>query len=72
MAAKKRKLTDREWDAVFVARCRSKRGERLTDEERILVHAAYAEDQKRYRAMETDVFNATVPFGSGAKWKTKT
>ena len=31
---KKRTLTDDEWRQVFTARCRSKRGERITDEER--------------------------------------
>jgi hypothetical protein len=60
----KKKLTETEWAKVFEARCRSKRGERLTDEERALVDRAFDTDQKRYGAMEPDVFDATVPFGS--------
>ncbi len=64
---KKRTLTEAEWRDVFKARCRSKRGERLTEEERTLTEAAFASDEKRYAAMEPDVFDATVPFGSGAR-----
>jgi hypothetical protein len=67
--AKKRRLTAREWSDVFKARCRSKRGEQLSDEERKLVNAAFASDEKRYGEMELDVFDATVPFGSMARSK---
>jgi hypothetical protein len=63
----KRKLTEAEWADVFKARCRSKRGERLSDEERALVDAAFESDEERYAAMEPDVFDATVPFGSMAR-----
>jgi hypothetical protein len=66
-APKKRLLSEREWRQVFAARCRSKCGERLSDEERELVDAAFASDKKRYAEMELDVFDATVPFGSGAR-----
>ena len=41
----------------------------LTDEERAIVDAAFASDKKRYAEMELDVFDATVPFGSGARAK---
>lgn len=68
-AAKKSTLSESEWRDVFRARCRSKRGERLTDEERAIVEAAFASDEKRYAEMELDVFDATVPFGSGARAK---
>lgn len=63
------KLTELEWRAVFKVRCRSKDGELISDEDLALISRARAEDQKRYRAMDPDVFDATVPFGSGAKAK---
>ena len=64
---KKHTLTDDEWRQVFTSRCRSKRGERITDEERSLVDAAFVSDRKRYQEMEPDVFDATVPFGSNTR-----
>jgi len=30
---------------------------------------AWKSDRKRYSAMESDVFNATVPFGSMVRWR---
>ena len=66
---RRRKLTGSEWREVFQLRCKSKRGEELSREERALVDAAYREDEKRYGAMEDDVFNATVPFGSSVRRK---
>jgi hypothetical protein len=60
----KRRLTELEWCQVFEARCKSKKGETLSDVLRQLVDAAYKTDRKRYKEMERDVFNATVPFGS--------
>ena len=69
MAKRKRVLTEREWREVFTARCKSKQGQTLTDHERDLVDAAFASDEKRYGEMEPDVFDATVPFGSLARWK---
>jgi hypothetical protein len=60
----KRLLTELEWCQVFVARCKSKKGETLSDVQRELVDAAYKADRKRYRGMERAVFNATAPFGS--------
>ena len=61
---KKLVLTKAEWRHVFKARCKSKQGLALSDAEKDLVGAAWWSDQKRYERMETDVFNATVPFGS--------
>lgn len=69
MAKKKRTLTEDEWRQVFQLRCKSKRGESLSKEERRLVDDAWKSDEKRYSAMEPDVFDATVPFGSAARWK---
>lgn len=66
---KKRKLTEEEWRQVFETRCRSKRGQRLSDEEQSLVGAAFVSDEKRYGEMDADVFDATVPFGSTARAK---
>ena len=65
----KRKLTESEWTHVFRARCKSKQGQALSDDEKKLVDFAFESDEKRYTAMEPDVFDATVPFGSAAKWK---
>lgn len=62
-----RRLTEDDWRKVFEYRCRSKRGQLLSDEERALVDAAYTQNRKRYAAMEPDVFDATVPFGSRAR-----
>jgi len=67
-AKRKRTLTEAEWAIVFRARCKSKQGQALTDEEHALVNAAYETNKDRYREMEPEVFNATVPFGSSAKW----
>lgn len=66
---RRQKLTDAEWRDVFRLRCKSKRGETLSKDERALVDRAYKEDEERYAAMEADVFDATVPFGSAARWK---
>lgn len=52
------------WDRVFEIRCKSKRGEALSDAERDLFTRAYAADPKRYAAMDDDVFEATKPFGA--------
>lgn len=64
---KKRVLSEAEWREVFHVRRRSKRGERLTDADRDLLDAASKSDPKRYAALEGDVFDATVPFGSAAR-----
>jgi len=65
---KKRKLTESEWSRVFTIRCKTKQGQAVSQEERDLVDAAFKSDKKRYGAMEPDVFDATVPFGSTTKW----
>jgi hypothetical protein len=62
--ARRGKLSDAEWRDVFELRCKSKSGDALSKAEQALVEAAYQEDETRYRDMEIDVFNATVPFGS--------
>lgn len=69
MAKRRTGLTESDWAAVFRARCSSKQGQALSREQRALVDAAYAEDPERYAALEPDVFNATVPFGSAARWR---
>ncbi len=66
---KRKALTDEEWAQVFAARCQSKQGRPLSEKERALCDAAFESDKKRYAAMERDVFNATVPFGSTVKAK---
>jgi hypothetical protein len=67
--AKRRQLSDADWASVFAARCQTKQGRPISAEERKLVDAAYKSDRKRYTAMEKDVFNATVPFGSNVRMK---
>jgi len=52
---------------VFQLRCRSKQGQDVSQEDLALVYAAFHEDLERYSAMEVDVFNATVPFGSSVR-----
>ena len=62
-------LTEAEWGRVFAARCKSKRGEAITEDERALVDRAYVADYDRYASLDADVFDATVPFGSSARWR---
>lgn len=62
-------LTEAEWQRVFQLRCKSKSGHTLTNAEYRLVTRAHQSDPKRYHAMEADVFNATVPFGSTSRYK---
>lgn len=59
-----RALTDGEWLDVFHARCKSKRGERLTEAEQALVVRAHRSDPERYAAQSDVVFEATKPFGA--------
>lgn len=71
MAHRKKQLplTEEEWRRVFRARCQSKQGQRVSDEDRALLDRAFNTDEERYAAMTGDVFDATVPFGSSARWK---
>lgn len=63
---KKTPLTDAEWRRLFTVRCKSKRGQAITDDESALIDRAFASDPKRYGNMDPDVFNETVPAGSTA------
>jgi hypothetical protein len=65
--ARPKKLTEEQWRRVFQLRCRSKQGQDVSQEDLALVYAAFHEDLERYSAMEVDVFNATVPFGSSVR-----
>lgn len=65
---KKHPLTEEEWRRVFEARCRSKQGVPLSADDRALCERAFSLDPKRYSTMDADVFDATVPFGSSAKY----
>jgi len=65
--ARHKKLTEEEWRRVFQLRCRSKQGQDIAKEDLALVDAAFRDDLERYSAMEVDVFNATVPFGSSVR-----
>ena len=64
MKRKAREVSESDWSKVFDLRCRSKRGEHLSPEDRALLLAAYKVDATRYAAMSDDVFVATAPFGS--------
>lgn len=66
-----RELTENDWARVFKVRCQDRQGRPISDEERTLVEVAFESDEKRYRAMTPDVFNATVPFGSTVRMKSK-
>lgn len=61
---RRKKLTEEEWRRVFQLRCRAKQGQAIAKEDLALIAAAFRDDLERYSAMEVDVFNATVPFGS--------
>jgi hypothetical protein len=66
----RKQLSEQDWVKVFASRCQTKQGRRpISAAERDLVNAAYKSDRKRYAAMEKDVFNATVPFGSNVRMK---
>lgn len=67
MSVRRKKLTEEEWRRVFQLRCRTKQGQDVAQRDLALVYAALREDPKRYSAMDVDVFNATVPFGSNAR-----
>lgn len=67
-AKKKRVLSEAEWSRVFHLRCQGKQGRAITPEERALVDAAFEADPKRYAELESEVFNATVPFGSNVRY----
>jgi hypothetical protein len=68
VAKRKRVLTELEWERVHELRCRSKRGQPLTDEEQALVTAAHASDGRRYRAGAASVFDETAEaIGSPAR-----
>jgi hypothetical protein len=62
-------LSETDWAKVFEIRCRGKQGRAVTSEEQELCQAAYKSDVERYRKMQREVFNATVPFGSSARMK---
>jgi hypothetical protein len=64
---KVRELNAHEWRQVFEARCLSKRGLPVSPEQQALVDLAYKSDPDRYGKLDPDVFDATVPFGSGAR-----
>jgi len=65
-------LTEADWETVFKLRCKSKRGEHLSQQELRLCEAAIKADPRRYERMGVDVFNATVPFGSNVRAKART
>lgn len=72
MSHKSRKsipLTVAEWREVFRVRCKSRRGDGMTEDERRLIGRAFAEDPRRYAGLDADVFDATVPAGSTARAK---
>jgi hypothetical protein len=68
-ATPSKQIGDILWERVFQIKCKSKNGQTLTDEERGLIEEAFQTDPRRYRDLEGEVFNATVPFGSSARWK---
>jgi hypothetical protein len=67
--SKRKKLSDDDWARVFAVRCLSKDGKPISKADRRLCDAAFDGDEARYTAMDKDVFNATVPFGSNVRMK---
>ncbi len=61
--------TEESWCKVFKIRCRSRQGLEVTPAELGLCMRANRENPTRYEAMDADVFDTTVPFGSQAKAK---
>ncbi len=57
-------LTESDWIKIFRLRCRSKKGEELTPEERKLCRRAWKENPERYMIEDKAVFEATKPFGA--------
>lgn len=54
----------------FRIRCRSKRGETMSREDSKFCTQMYKKFTEWYGAIEANIFNATVPFGSQAKHPT--
>jgi len=59
------KLTDAQWREVLRLRCLTKRGQAISAEQMALLISANADDPARYGALDSEVFRATAPFGSG-------
>ena len=58
---------DIDWEKVFDLRCRSKRGERLSDDQAALLVAAWKADKVRYSALTERVFEETAPMPGKTK-----
>lgn len=57
-------MNDQDWERVFKIRCKSKRGELFSEDERKFLIVAYNENPDRYSAMDDRIFEETAPFGS--------
>lgn len=49
---------------LFDIRCRSKRGEYLSEQDRRMISECWSRWPDDYRAMEREVFEETKPFGA--------
>jgi hypothetical protein len=64
-----KELTEAEWARVFEIRCESKRTSQMCSlVDGHLITRAVETDCERYKKMDADVFDATVPFGSMKKY----
>jgi hypothetical protein len=54
---------------LFTLRCRSKRGEWMSEAELTFCQKMYEQFPDDYKAMEPRVLEATAPFGSRQFWK---
>lgn len=52
------------WSLVFDLRCKSKRGQGLSEVEQKTLYEAWKADPDRYNGLDKDVFEATKPFGA--------
>jgi len=53
-----------DWQKLFDIRCKSKRGEKISDVEAAYVMRCHTKFPDAYKAMESEIFKATKPFGS--------
>jgi len=67
--AKVNPLTEAEWNEVFEIRCLTKKGLPITESQQQLIQRAFESDPERYKELNAPVFDATLPVGSQAKYR---
>lgn len=59
-----KQMTHAERERLFDLRCRSKRGEQISPEDFAFLERMWNEFPKEYSAIQSEVLDATKPFGS--------